>query len=484
MSTKFDIYQHVTDRIIDQLESAGKWTRPWCNPKGPTGTAFAMPTNVTGRTYRGINVPLLWAYADQFEYPTHIWGTYKQWAERGGQVRKGERGCTVTFWKFLKVEDDEGEKEIPMCRGFTVFNLAQVDGIELEQLEVRNPLADAESVRIERAERFIQATKADIRHGGDQAFYRAGMDDFIQLPCIEQFKPVNGASASETYYGTALHELTHWTGADHRCNREFGKRFGDLAYAAEELVAELGAAMLCAQLGISPTVRADHASYIRGWLKALKADKKAIFTAASKAQAACDYLIGKQPDGWDQDIADHEGETVTDTPDDDGPDDDGPKGTKPQPVETPTDETGGSEWLEWLGESGGTKGESVDSPTPDPEPVVCEPEPVPVVSDTWKGYPSPGPDGSIYIPQSFKGPGKLPARKPLYSARQKEWRKAGIGKGWYWREVNSFWQYEPQQTSDLARKLTAYWNQQGHKPSAASIAGAEQHFEWIKGTRD
>jgi antirestriction protein ArdC len=135
-----------------------------------------------------------------------------------------------------------------------------------------------------------------VKHGGERAFYRPA-DDIIQMPERERFLGTETSTPTEAYYGTLLHELTHWTGAKKRCDREFGKRFGDQAYAMEELVAELGAAFLCADLGISVTPRQDHAAYIDNWLSVLKADKKAIFTAASKAAQASDYLAGLQDRG-------------------------------------------------------------------------------------------------------------------------------------------------------------------------------------------
>lgn len=145
---------------------------------------------------------------------------------------------------------------------------------------------------LDAAEAFVAATGADIRHGGNHAFYRFP-DDFIQMPERERFMGTETSTATESYYGTLLHE-THWTGCAKRCDREFGKRFGDDAYAVEELVAELGAAFLCDDLGITLEPRPDHAAYLDNWLKVLKADKKAIFTAASQAAKATDYLAGLQ----------------------------------------------------------------------------------------------------------------------------------------------------------------------------------------------
>jgi antirestriction protein ArdC len=179
------------------------------------------------------------------------------------------------------------EREIPFMKGYTAFNVEQIDGLPAHYYaQPENPLPLSE--RIEHADRFLTSTGATIQHGGNSAFY-APSRDAIQLPPFEAFKD------KESYYGTALHELTHWTKANHRLDRDFsGKRFGDHGYAREELVAELGAAFLCAELGITPEVRQDHADYLGHWLSVLKEDKRAIFSAAAHAQRAADYLAGLQ----------------------------------------------------------------------------------------------------------------------------------------------------------------------------------------------
>jgi antirestriction protein ArdC len=193
--------------------------------------------------------------------------------------------------KFTKTEtDDKGEaveRDIPFMKGYTVFNVEQIDGLpEHYYAKPANPLPLAE--RIENAERFINCTGADLRHGGNRAFYMPSHDR-IQLPPFEAFKD------KESYYATTLHELTHWTRHTSRLARDFGRKyFGDEGYAREELVAELGAAFLCADLGITPEIRDDHAAYIACWLKALKDDKRAIFQAAAHAQRAADYLADLQ----------------------------------------------------------------------------------------------------------------------------------------------------------------------------------------------
>jgi antirestriction protein ArdC len=179
------------------------------------------------------------------------------------------------------------EREIPFMKGYTVFNVEQVDGLPAHYYaQPENPLPLSE--RIAHADAFITGTGATIQHGGNSAFY-APSRDVVQLPPFEAFKD------KESYYGTALHELTHWTKTKNRLDRDFSaKRFGDSGYAREELVAELGAAFLCAELGITPEVREDHAAYLGHWLTVLKEDKRAIFSAAAHAQRAADFLTGLQ----------------------------------------------------------------------------------------------------------------------------------------------------------------------------------------------
>ena len=284
---KRDVYARVTDQIVTAIEQGlGNWRMPW-----HTSGRFAFsPINIISKKpYRGINTVCLWAAAQAKGYERGEWATYQQWLERGAQVRKGEKATLVVFWKFAhdKSESQDGGNDstptngshLLFTRGYSVFNAAQVDGY--------TPKADPEPdtpSRIEQADAFFASIAADLRHGGNQAFY-APMSDHIQMP------PYAAFADSIAYYSTLAHEHTHWTAPASRCDRQLGKRFGDAAYAAEELIAELGAAFVCAQLGLSTAPREDHAQYIQSWLRVLKADKRAIFTAASKAQQACDWLM-------------------------------------------------------------------------------------------------------------------------------------------------------------------------------------------------
>jgi antirestriction protein ArdC len=229
----------------------------------------------------------LWAAAHAKGYERGEWTTYQQWQDRGAQVRKGEKATLVVFWKFAheSAETDDGESpkssRLLFTRGYSVFNAAQVDGY--------TPKADADTSmpeRIAHAESFFAAIGATVQHGGNRAYY-APDSDHIQMPPFQAF------TENVSYYSTLAHEHTHWTAPTARCDRQLGKRFGDNAYAAEELIAELGAAFTCAHLGLSTEPREDHAQYIQSWLRVLKADSRAIFTAASKAQHATDWLIAR-----------------------------------------------------------------------------------------------------------------------------------------------------------------------------------------------
>lgn len=291
-SLKQDIYSRVTARILAELE---KGVRPWSKPWSVEHAAgrITRPLRHNGIPYRGVNVLLLWGESLEKGYAAPLWMTYKQSQELGAQVRKGEHGSLVVFAdRFTKTEaNDQGEAvehAIPFMKGYTVFNVEQIEGLPAHfYARPVNPLPLSE--RIEHADSFVSATGAAIHHGGNQAFY-APNRDMIQLPPFEAFKD------KESYYSTALHELTHWTRHETRLARDFGRqRFGDEGYAREELVAELGSAFLCADLGITPDIREDHAAYLGHWLKILKDDRRAIFSAAAHAQRAADFLQQVQP---------------------------------------------------------------------------------------------------------------------------------------------------------------------------------------------
>ena len=288
---KTDLYQLVTDRIVASLEQGVKpWEQPWNS--GHTEGRIVRPLRGNGVPYQGINVLMLWGAAMEKGYTAPHWLTFKQALDLGGQVRKGETSSPVVFASTLtRTETDAGtgedrEQRIPFLKSYNVFNAEQIDGLP-EQFRAPVPARLEAVERIAHAETFFAATGAEIRHGGCRAFYQIA-DDFVQMPPIEAFRD------AASYYAVLAHEVTHWTRHGSRLAREFGrKRFGDEGYAMEELVAELGSAFLSADLDLTPEPRADHASYIENWLRVLKGDKRAIFTAASHAQRAADFLNGR-----------------------------------------------------------------------------------------------------------------------------------------------------------------------------------------------
>ncbi len=294
MQAKRDTYQVITDSILSALEQCGPVERPWFGP------SLTMPRNAaSGREYRGSNVIMLWSAAQQAGYDSSFWATFRQWSDIGANVRKGEKGTPVLWFQMLDRKSDaagdddhDGDdriRRIPCARLSWVFNACQVDGYADEQAQA--PMENLVSP-IETADALIVASGARIRHEGNSAYYHRGNDEIV-LPPRELFTGTSTSTPTEAYYAVALHELTHWTGHESRCNREFGKRFGDNAYAFEELVAELGAAFLSAKTRVVIEPRSDHASYIANWIKILKEDRRAFVTAASKAAEASEYLLAK-----------------------------------------------------------------------------------------------------------------------------------------------------------------------------------------------
>ena len=275
-----DLYQDVTNRIVAAIEAG---TPPWVRPWSVTGDQ--RPRNaLTQRPYRGINSVLLALEADAKGHATHQWLTYRQAAQIGGQVRGGAHATSIVFYKLREVPEAEAEgkpkRVIPLLRAFSVFNLAQIEGLpDTLTQPPAPPTWDAHAA----AEALLDASGADIRHGSSQAYYHR-LQDVIHLP------PRRAFADPTAYYTTALHELTHWSGHATRCNRDLKGRFGDDAYAIEELIAELGSAFLCAHCRLDG--RLQHAAYLHSWLQVLKADKRAIFTASAKAQQAADLLLG------------------------------------------------------------------------------------------------------------------------------------------------------------------------------------------------
>jgi antirestriction protein ArdC len=285
------LYQEVTDRIVAELE-AGRvpWVRPWDNARGDVG----LPRNAaTGRPYSGINILILWAAVIDKAYPAQRWLTFRQALDLGGAVRKGERGTTVVYADRFIPEDererarrhDDEPSAIPFLKRFTVFNVAQCDGLPDTAFSPVRPLPPREIVP--RAEALIAATGAHIIVRGNEAFYSPALDAIQVPPQPAFFRQID-------WYRTCFHELGHWTGHPSRLNRDLSGRFRSDPYAREELVAEMASAFVCAALEIVPTVR--HADYLANWLTVLREDNRAIFRAASQASKAADYILACERD--------------------------------------------------------------------------------------------------------------------------------------------------------------------------------------------
>lgn len=282
------LYDEVTARIVVELE-AGRvpWVQPWGKPD--TSAALGLPKNaLTGKTYSGINILILWHHVVRAGFTTQTWLTYRQAQELGGQVMRGERGVTAchadTFIpkdeRERAARDGDEPNRIPYLKRFTLFNIEQCEGLPKEAYAATDPLPEAEI--IPHAERLIAATGADFRIGGTRAFYVPGQD-YIRVPPQPAFRE------QINYYRTCFHELGHWTGHESRLARDLSHSFRSKRYAREELVAEMASAFICANLTITPTVR--HADYIGSWLEVLKEDNRAIFRAASQASKAADFVL-------------------------------------------------------------------------------------------------------------------------------------------------------------------------------------------------
>jgi antirestriction protein ArdC len=278
-------YQQVTDRIIAMLEAG---TPPWRQDWSAGG---GRPLRSDGTPYRGANVLNLWAAAMSRGFASQHWLTYKRAQELGGQVKKGAKSESAFYVgsvvRTVEKEGEEVDRTIPFLKAYCVFNADEVDGLPAQYYfrPKFEPLPDG--ARMPEVDRWVAMTGARVVHGGGRACYRPSRDEV----CMPEFTSFGSAAG---YYSTLAHELTHWSGAEKRLDRTKGKVFGDPEYAFEELVAELGAAYLCADLRVTNEPREDHASYIAGWLKALRADNRNVFRAASYAEKAAGYLHGLQ----------------------------------------------------------------------------------------------------------------------------------------------------------------------------------------------
>ncbi|MGH9436676.1 MAG: ArdC family protein [Terriglobia bacterium] len=287
-----NIYTRITAKIVASLEQGVRpWIKPWSGENA--AARISRPLRHDGTPYSGINILMLWGASVEQGFISPSWMTFRQALTLNGHVRKGEKGSLVVYAStFVHTEEDAEGQEIdrktPFLKSYTVFNVEQIDGLPEHYYAKPEPKFN-DVQRIEHAEAFFAATGADVRYGGGRAYY-AQEADYIQMPPFESFRD------AESFYGTLAHESCHSTKHPSRLNRDFGRKvWGDEGYAREELVAELGAAFLCADLEITPEVREDHASYLATWLTVLKNDHRAIFQAAAHAQRAVDYLHGLQP---------------------------------------------------------------------------------------------------------------------------------------------------------------------------------------------
>jgi antirestriction protein ArdC len=303
-----DVYARITDEIVAAIEAGpGRGRLPWHHDGGDV----ARPTNlVSKKRYRGINVLALWVAALKSGFTANIWGTYRQFTNAGGQVREGERATTIVFWKEFRKGDgnsaedgdeSEGRRSRFMARGYSIFNAAQVEGLDLPK-----PPLLPETERIADAETFFAATGLPIRTEGDQACYRP-REDAMLMPAFAHFR------SADAYYATLAHECAPATGHASRLDRKLDTRFGSNAYAAEEAIAELTASYCMVDLGFAYGQRNEDglqrsAAYIASWLEVLKSDSRAIFTAAAKAQAAADWLHGQQAGPRRSDVGQTDGE--------------------------------------------------------------------------------------------------------------------------------------------------------------------------------
>lgn len=272
----------ITAAIIERLEAG---TRPWAKPW--TGSRVDRPLRACGIPYRGINTFWLWLVADARGYASPHWMTYRQAMELGGQVRRGEKSTIAVFYKSYTKESPSGEDEQRrVLRSYPVFNADQVDGLPATYRPADRTALPVQPAFERDAElrTFFDRLPAQVSHGGDHAYYDINRDS-IRMPDPERFL------TRELYWATRAHEAAHWTGHKSRLDRQFGKRFGDRAYAVEELCAELASATLGAELGLPVSHLDDHAAYIASWISVLRSDSRAILSVASKAEEAAGYLL-------------------------------------------------------------------------------------------------------------------------------------------------------------------------------------------------
>lgn len=288
MNTKIKnevIYDIVNKTIFTELEKGNiPWKRPWTT---------RLPVNLVSKhEYRGFNWWVLMLTQEMKQYKSNIWASYKQIADKGGKVKKGEKATDIIYWKLLEVNTKYIDKKtgknriekIPLLRYYRVFNLDQTIDIKIKKEEYKAEINTTGDEIINNYKKQI-----DIRYGGSEAFYQP-REDYIQIPIRSDFK------GDSEFYATHFHEMTHSTGHEKRLNRfkednDIDSLFGSQSYSKEELVAEMGSAYLCAKINILPTVVKNKTAYIQSWLKVLKNDKTLLISAAGKAQRAVNFIL-------------------------------------------------------------------------------------------------------------------------------------------------------------------------------------------------
>ena len=291
-SASVDIYQSASEQIIKAIENgAGKWKLPWHQTELPINIRYGQSN------YNWLNSSILWMSQVANNFDSNIWGTTKAWENKGANVRLEETRKGTTIFKFYPKKQNKGQNidqnNTELGVGQTtsvVYNTDQVDGFERNVSEDTDLTFDIDHVKT-----FVANTKAEIRHGGDEAYYDP-KTDYIQLPDKYKFQDTSGSSANENYYGALLHELIHWSGNKHRCDRSFSKYINDSNHAFEELIAELGSTFLCIELGVIRQPRKESFNYISFWLEQLHSDKHYYFRAAKSAVQAVRFLISLQGD--------------------------------------------------------------------------------------------------------------------------------------------------------------------------------------------
>lgn len=285
MKNSNSVHETITQQIIEAMQSSKGVQMPWIQSSG-------LPINaITEQPYNGINILSLWASATKNGFTSNQWGTYKQWQSVGAQVKKGEKASLIVFYKPLTPNDGDDDANTQnrfpfVLKSSSVFHLDQCEGFTNKGQE--NLLIN-KTEKIENADQFIQNTGAKIIIGGEKAFYSPVRDEIV-MPDLHLFTGTASSSPTESFYSVLLHELNHWTSKEDRCNRASTGKFGSEDYAMEELVAELGSAFLCAELGITNTPRQDHANYIKSWISILQENSKSIFKASARASESVQYL--------------------------------------------------------------------------------------------------------------------------------------------------------------------------------------------------